>query len=587
MASVSSLGHARQGSVPRLAHMKPSFPMPVRRHAPRLLLELDLTRGLVESPPASPLEALRAMHVPTLRGVVEALRRAASDDQVAGLVAHVGAKQPTLAQSNELRSAVAAFRAGGKPTVCWSESYGEMGPGNVGYHLASAFDEVWVQPSGDVGLVGVAAQAVFLRDTLDKLGVEPQLSQRYEYKSAADTFLRSSMTDANREMVTRLVDSAMETLVRDVAAGRGLEEAAVREAVDSAPLHAEEALERKLVDRLGYRDEVYADLRERLGEVELRYADRYGRGGLAQAGASVGASMGASVTRRHKPVVAVVHAAGPIHLGRSSSSPLSGRSVGSDTVGTALRAAAKDDSVKAVVLRVDSPGGSYVASDAIRREVLALRRTGRPVIASMANVAASGGYYIAMPADRVLASAGTITGSIGVVAGKQVIREMLERVGIRREVVATGRYADMFSTDRSFDEEEWQRLERWLDRVYDDFTSKAAEDRGMSVEDLRAVARGRVWTGADAVEHGLVDEIGGLESAVVVACERAGVDRAEVDLRTMPRAKPLERFLPVQSSESPAATSLGEGLPLLDGLLAAAGLRSYGVLTMPVGWRLA
>ena len=558
--------------------MRPTFSLPVRRHGGRVLLELDLTRGLLESPPASPIEALRAVHVPSLRGVVEALRRAAGDDQVVGLVAHVGAKQPTLAQSNELRAAVAAFRSTGRPTVCWSETYGEMGPGNVGYHLASAFDEVWVQPSGDVGLVGVTAQAVFLRDTLDKLGVQPQISQRHEYKSAAETFLRSSMSDANREMVTRLVDSAMDTLVRDVASGRGLDEAAVREAIDAAPLSAEEAVARKLVDRVGYRDEVYRELNERLGEPELKYVERYGKGGLAQAGASV--------ARRGKPVVAVVHAAGPIHLGRSSSTPLSGRSVGSDSIGSALRAAAKDDSVKAVVLRVDSPGGSYVASDTIRREVLALRRTGRPVVASMANVAASGGYYIAMPADRVLASAGTITGSIGVLAGKQVIREMLERAGVRRESVTDGRYADMFSSDRPFDEDEWQRLESWLDRVYDDFTSKAAEDRGMPVEDLRAVARGRVWTGSDALTHGLVDELGGLERAVQVACERAGVDRGEVELRTMPKPKPLERLLPAENSESPAAASFGDGLPLLDGLLAAAGLSSYGVLSMPVNWRL-
>jgi len=558
--------------------MRPTFSLPVRRHGGRVLLELDLTRGLLESPPASPIEALRAVHVPSLRGVVEALRRAAGDDQVVGLVAHVGAKQPTLAQSNELRAAVAAFRASGKPTVCWSETYGEMGPGNVAYHLASAFDEVWVQPSGDVGLVGVTAQAVFLRDTLDKLGVQSQISQRHEYKSAAETFLRSSMSEANREMVSRLVDSAMATLVRDVASARGLDEAAVREAIDAAPLPAEEAMARKLVDRVGYRDEVYAELRERLGEPDLKYVERYGKGGLAQAGASV--------ARRGKPVVAVVHAAGPIHLGRSSSTPLSGRSVGSDSIGSALRAAAKDDSVKAVVLRVDSPGGSYVASDTIRREVLALRRTGRPVVASMANVAASGGYYIAMPADRVLASAGTITGSIGVLAGKQVIREMLERVGVRRESVTDGRYADMFSSDRPFDEDEWQRLEGWLDRVYDDFTSKAAEDRGMPVEDLRAVARGRVWTGSDALDHGLVDELGGIERAVQVACEQAGVDRGEVDLRTMPKPKPLERLFPAENSESPAAASFGDGLPLLDGLLAAAGLSSYGVLSMPVGWRL-
>lgn len=562
-----------------------SFPLPlpgqVRRRGARLLLELDLSRGLLESPPASPVEALRAMHVPTLRSVVEGLRKAAADDRVAGLVAHVGAKPLTLAQSHELREAVAELRAAGKPTVVWAETFGEMTPGNVGYHLAAAFDEIWLQESGDVGLVGVAAQTVFLRDAFDKLGMQPEFGQRHEYKTAADTYLRSSMSEANREMVSRLVASAMETLVHDVATGRGVTEEDVRAAVEVAPLSPREAVDRRLVDRVGYRDEVYDDLRKRLGDVELKFVERYGKGGLAQAGAAV--------TRRHKPVVAFVHASGPIHLGRSGASPLSGRSIGSDTVSAALRQAAEDDAVRAVVLRVDSPGGSYVASDTIRREVIALRRRGKPVVASMANVAASGGYYIAMPADRVLASPGTITGSIGVLAGKAVIRETLERIGVNRETVREGRYADMMSSDRPFDEEEWARLESWLDRVYDDFTAKAAADRGMPVDDLRAVARGRVWTGADALAHGLVDELGGLERAVEVACERAGVERPEIELRLMPKPTIFEKLMPAENSESPAAAGpvvLGEGVPLLDRLLTAAGLTSYGVLSLPVGWRL-
>ena len=557
--------------------MRPAFS--TRRNGPRLLLELDLTRGLVESAPRGPLAALRGLRVPTLRTLVDALDRAADDDRVAGLVAHVGHRQPTLAQSGELRSAVERFRASGKPTACWSESYGEMGPGNIGYHLASAFDQVWLQPSGDVGLIGLAAEAVFVRDTLDKLGIETQLGQRHEYKTAANMFLESSMTEAHREMVTRLVESATGTIVSDVARSRRLDESAVRAAVADAPLSAEEAVTHRLVDRVGYRDEVYADLRGRLGEVELRYVERYGKGvaGIAQ--------VGASVARRGKPAVAVVNAAGPIHLGRSGSSPLSGRSVGSDTLGAALRAAADDDMVRAVVLRVDSPGGSYVASDAIRREVHALRRAGKPVVASMADVAASGGYYIAMPADWVVAGPGTLTGSIGVLAGKQVIREALARVGVQRESVAEGRYADMFSTQRPFDEHEWQRLEGWLDRVYADFTAKAAEDRGMAVDRLREIARGRVWTGADAMEIGLVDQLGGLAEAITVACARAGVDRSEVDVRTLPHAGPVERLLPAANSDAPAAAVFGDGMPLLDQAIAALNLPTAGVLTMPVSWR--
>jgi protease IV len=566
--------------------MRPATSLLTRRSAPRLLLELDLTRGLQEAPPASPVEAVRGMHVPSLRGVVEGLRQAAGDPRVAGLVTHIGGRQPTLAQSGELRAAVEGFRRAGKTAVCWSETFGELAPGNVGYHLASAFDEIWLQPSGDVGLVGFTAEAVFLRDALDKLGIQVQLGQRHEYKTAADTFLQSSLTEANREMLGRLVESSTETLVRDVAAGRRLSEAEVRSVIDTAPVSPADALDRGLVDRLGYRDEVYAGLRDRLGEVELKYVERYGKGARAQARAAV--------SRRGKPVVALVHAAGPIHLGRGSATPISGRSVGSDSLAAALRAAASDDDVKAVVLRIDSPGGSYVASDTIRREVLALRGSGRPVIASMANVAASGGYFIAMAADRVVAGAGTITGSIGVLAGKQVIRETLARVGVRRDHVAAGRYADMFSTDRPFDEEEWSRLEGWLDRVYDDFTGKAAEDRGMPVEELRAVARGRVWTGADALRHGLVDELGGLERAVGLAASQANLAREDVELRVLPKTTLVERLLPADNSESPAAAAAlgagaslsGAGATLFERLLATSGVAPYGVLSLPMTWRL-
>jgi protease-4 len=245
-----------------------------------------------------------------------------------------------------------------------------------------------------------------------------------------------------------------------------------------------------------------------------------------------------------------------------------------------------------VVLRVDSPGGSYVASDAVRREVLRLRGSGRTMVASMGSVAASGGYYIAMPADVVVADAGTLTGSIGVLAGKQVVRDALARVGVRVESVSVGAQAEMFSPQRRFTEHEWQRLETWLDRVYADFTAKAAQDRAMPVDRLREVAKGRVWTGADARQHGLVDELGGLDEAVDLACERARLRRRDVELRTVPRSPLLQALRPAQSSESPAAaTGLGLGLggdggTLLDQVFRALRVPAYGVLTAPVLWDL-
>lgn len=558
------------------------FALPDRRRPfGPVLLELDLSRGVVETPSATPLRIVGARPAPALHALLTALRQAERDRHVAGLVAHVAQRPISLALSSELRDAVGRFRRSGKVAVAWTESFGELGVGNVGYHLATAFEEIWLQPSGDVGLTGVVARAVFVRDALDRLGVEPQLAQRHEYKTAADTFLRSEMSDAGREMARRLAESATETIVADVAAARGLDPATVREIVDHAPLTATEALEAGLVDRLGYRDEVYASLRSRLGDVRLLYVERYGRR------RERGRAVRRAVAGRSSPVVALVRASGPIHLGHSSSVPWGGPNVGSDTLGATLRAAGRDPAVKAVVLRVESPGGSYVASDAIRREILALRGSGRPVIASMATVAASGGYYIAMPCDVVVASPTTLTGSIGVLAGKQVVKEALGRVGVRIDSEAVGAHAEMFSSQQPFTEEEWARLEVWLDEVYDDFTSKAAADRGMPVERLRDVARGRVWTGADARSHDLVDQLGGLEEAVAIACERAGVGRDDVDVRVLPQAGLVRRLRGPESSEHAAAAHTAGQQPLLDGALAALGLPlAAGVLTMPVTWEL-
>jgi len=553
-----------------------------------VLLELDLGRGVAENPPGSPIEALRGLHTPLLRTLVDHLRKVERDPDVVGLIATIGNAPLTLAQSAELREAVASFRAAGKPTLAWSPTFGELGPDNTGYHLAAAFDEVWLQPSGAVGLVGFAGEALFVRSALDKLGVQPQLSQRHEYKTAADLFMRTDMSEPHREMLTRLLESATEALVAEVAADRSLDPVAVRAILDDAPVRAADAVDRGLVDALGYRDQAYAAMRARLGPAEptLRYVERHGA-------SKVEAILG-PINRRpgHRPVIGVVQASGPIHLGRADGgSPVARTSVGSDSLTAALRAAGRDEHVQAVVLRIDSPGGSYVASDLIRREIQVLRESGTPVVASMASVAASGGYYIAMPCDTILASRGTLTGSIGVLAGKNVLRDGLERVGITRETLAGSARAAMFSSTRAFAPDELAVLDRWLDEVYADFTAKAAADREMGVEELRAVARGRVWSGADAVERGLVDSLGGLDAAVAAACRLAVVDRDRAEVRVIPRHRPLQGLMPRESSESVEARTtisplaVGEGpalwrrlLPELGHLL---GAPYTGVLSLP------
>lgn len=549
-----------------------------------ILLELDLTRGVLETPPTSPLAAIRSRHLPTLRELVSALRKGAKDDHVAGLIAHVGGPALSLARVQELRDAVEGFRAAGKPAVVWTESFGEVGAGTVPYYLASAFDEIWVQPSGELGVTGVSVQAVFVRGALDKAGVVPQLGKRREYKTAADTFTEKEMTGPAKEMASRLAKSAYEQIVGGIAERRKLEPARVRELIDSAPLSAEAGREAGLVDRLGYRSDVYDASRERLGETTALLAERYIRRGPRSL-----QSLRENLPWPQKPIVAVVRINGAISVGRNrGAGPFGGSGAGSDTIGAALRAVAEDDKVKAVVLRVNSPGGSYVASDAIRNEVLRLRATGRPVVASMGSVAASGGYFVAMPADVVVAQPGTITGSIGVLSGKGVLRDALGRIGITQESVSEGENARMYSAQEEFSPGQWERLEEILDRIYADFVAKAALDRGVPEPELEALARGRVWTGADAHERKLVDELGGLERAIELSCQLAGLERDRIGLRAAPHRSLLQRIKPPESTED-LAVGAEAWSPDLDGIAAsvyaALGLPPAGVLTMPLSWR--
>ncbi|MFG1816877.1 signal peptide peptidase SppA [Kribbella sp. NPDC049174] len=547
-----------------------------------ILLELDLTRGVLETPPASPVAAFRSRHLPTLRELVAALRKGARDDNVVGLVAHLGGQRLSLAQVQDLREAVADFRTSGKTAVAWTESFGETGQGTVPYYLATAFDEIWMQPSGDLAITGISVQAVFVRAALDKAGVIPQFGKRREYKTAADTFTEKEMTEPAREMASRLAESAYEQIVEGIAVRRRLDTARVRALVDSAPLPAQTGLEVGLVDRLGYRSDVYDELRKGLGETTRLLAERYIRRGPRTLH-----DLRKQLPWPQKPVVAVVRVSGAINVGRNSSSPLGGSSSGSDTVGAALRAVADNDKVRAVVLRVDSPGGSYVASDAIRNEVLRLRSTGRPVIVSMGSVAASGGYFVAMPADVIVAQPGTITGSIGVLTGKGVVRDALGRIGITQQAVSEGENARMFSAQEEFTDEQWARLEETLDRIYKDFVAKAAQDRGLPEDELESLARGRVWTGADAHARKLVDELGGFQHALTIACNRAGLDRDNIALATVPHRNLLDQLRAPTTTDDLAVKAQPLTLDgLTTGIYSALGLPPEGLLRMPLNWQL-
>jgi protease-4 len=479
--------------------------------------------------------------------------------------------------AQELRDAVRAFRDSGKLAVAWVETFGETGHGTVPYYLATAFERIYLQPSGDVGLTGVSLEEPFFRDALDKVGVAPRFARRHEYKTMANTFMERSYTPEHEEMSGRLVASIGEQITAGISEARGLTEDRVRELIDRAPLLGAEALEAGLVDRLGYRDEVYADVREKAGaDAQLRYVTRYNRSRM----------LTPRLPRAKQDAVALIQGHGQIRLGRSGRSPVPGQgsAMGSDTIGAAFRAAVRDDRVKAIVFRVNSPGGSAVASDAIWREVVLARRAGKPVIVSMGNLAASGGYYVSMAADTIVAQPGTLTGSIGVVVGKPIVNGLLDRLGIGIGSVEDGAHARMFSTTRDFTDSEWERINSSLDRIYDDFTAKVAEGRNMTREQVHELARGRVWTGADARLHGLVDELGGLDAALDAARRKAGL-AADAPVRIFPRTSPIDRLRPPESSED--RTAAGARLDAwgpLAGLATRLGLPAAGPLTLPGSW---
>jgi protease-4 len=326
---------------------------------------------------------------------------------------------------------------------------------------------------------------------------------------------------------------------------------------------------------------VYAQVRKQAGQdALLLYLGRYQRSQLL---AERARKLPARLPTARERSVALIYATGPIRRGRSGRGPLSGGAMGSDTIASALRSAVADEQVRAIVLRVNSPGGSYIASDTIWREVVRARTAGKPVVVSMGDVAASGGYFISMAADAIVAQPGTVTGSIGVLSGKAVVSHLLDRIGVTTDAVTEGAHSAMFSSNRPFSEEEWALVNNWLDHIYADFTSKVAAGRGLSADRVHELARGRVWTGADARERGLVDEIGGLDRAAVIARSRAGLPMS-APLRTFPRARPLDRLRPPSSSESQASARLADGWGPLWRLAAEAGLAPYGPLILPGSW---
>ena len=494
----------------------------------RTILEADFEQPLIEDVPETPTARFSLAERLTVRDVVDAIDRAADDDRVKGMVARVGAVQMGMAQTQELREAVGRFRARKKFAIAYAETFGEFGPGNGAYYLATSFDQIYLQPSGDIGLTGLMLESPFVKGTLEKLGMRFHGDHRYQYKNALNMYTETKFTAPHKEALEKVLNSWFGQLRDGISTARQIPADQFQSLVDKGPYLGKEALDAKLVDGLAYRDEVYDQAKKKGGgDVEFLYLKKY----LERAG------------RPHAKgkTIALVYGSGGVVRGKSDYSPVTGsQTMGSDTVAGAIRAAVRDKDVKAILFRVDSPGGSYVASDTIWREVVNARRAGKPVIVSMGDLAGSGGYFVAMAADKIVAQPGTITASIGVLGGKILTHGFWDKVGLSWDEVHNGANATMFTGLQDYTPAEWQRFQGWLDRVYQDFTRKVADGRKLPQERVLEIAKGRIWSGEDAKVLGLVDELGGFDTALNLAKKAANIaEKEDVKIVVFPRQKTL------------------------------------------------
>ncbi len=495
------------------------------------------------------------------RAIVENLKKAKADQRITGVIVRPsGLTSAYWARLQEVRDAIADFKSSGKPVVAHLE-YG----GDREYFVASACDKVFLLPTSPLDISGFASYELFLRGTLDKIGAYPDFVHIGDFKTAPNQFTEKTFTPAHREMAESLNRDLFEQFVQAVAAGRKKTPDQVRQLVDDGPFLAEDAVRLGLVDDLAYDDQIDAKVRPGARAGTRLKDDEYAK------------VRAASVGLAGRSRIAVINAYGVINSGRSGIDPLNGAVVGSDTLVEYIRKARKDRSIKAIVLHVDSPGGSTVASDVIWRE-LVQASTGpgaRPLVVSMSDLAASGGYYIAIAAPVIVAEPGTLTGSIGIFGGKIVTGGTYGKLGMNIEAVSIGKHAEMNSPVRPYSEADRAKLDEQLRAFYDQFIEKVAAARRKKPEEIDAIAQGRVWTGRQAKNLGLVDELGGLDKAVAIAKERAKIPAGEhVDLVVYPPRRSIYDLLTTFSGMDERAQ--------VAALLGASDRRAIGALTAPV-----
>ena len=487
------------------------------------VLALDLREPIADSAEQQPF-ALGAQPL-TVMDIILALDAAERDSRVKGVWMRLGSGGISVAQAEELGAALKKFRASGKFVIAHSQGF--LSPGLGDYLTAAAADEIWMQPKSPFSAAGAGGGELFLRGLLDKVGAVPQIAKRAEYKSAADMFMEKTMTPADREQLTELVKSWYASATTGIASERKLDTQKIAADFDASPQFTDDAKKAGLVDRIGFDDDAYHAAIARAGDgAKAVQMPDYIR--ARSATAEIGSG----------PHIALVEASGEIVDGSSGAGVMGGAGIGGDDLARAIRDASNASDVKAIVLRVDSPGGSVSASDQILDAVKKAQAKGKPVVVSMGGVAASGGYYISSSANAIVAEPGTITGSIGVLTGKVSFGKSLEMIGVGTGEVSVGKNTEFDSAITPFTPEQWADLNRQADAIYADFTQKVATGRKIPLSKVQDIARGRVWSGADANTRGLVDKLGGFWMATETAKKLAGISSdTTVVFRKYPRQK--------------------------------------------------
>ena len=474
------------------------------------VLTLRVSGPLPDYVPDNPLNRIFGTPPQSLSSLLTQFRKAKTDKRIRAIILDIDASETGWAKAEELRAAIEDFRTSGKPVY----AYMEMGF-NKDYYVASACDKIYMPPPGELFVTGLAADVMFFRGSLDKLGIYPDIYQIGKYKSAGDMFTQKEMTKDHRDVVNALLDDMYGRLVDAIAKARGKSADDVKKLIDNAPYNARQAKDSGLIDGALYREELEKELKQRLGYAEkddLRLVKASDYRKISQE--SLGLNKGEKI--------AIVYASGDIMSGTSQFGTDGQEVIGSESLVKLLNEVRDDKTIKAVVLRIDSPGGEGLASDIIWRGIESLKAK-KPVVVSMSDVAASGGYYIACNANKIVAQPSTITGSIGVVGGKPVVKGFYDWIGVSNEYVLRGTNAGIFRESEKFTDSERAKFQEFLKSTYDDFTDKVAKGRSKDQAYIDSIGQGRVWTGRQGKENGLVDEYGGLDKAIEIAKQLANI----------------------------------------------------------------